>query len=210
MTLTFERYEEEFQIVTSQIQNHLGVAQNDEEDTPPFSKLSRCEELIQKMRIEAKQQRNPHKEDLLSRLELYIVQLHTLQTHCLASESDELITKLPEQQKPRQLFSDLASQLVWVSDARENSQAEPASIYDFSARFFPKNGVKENKEQSENGKTVGAVGKSSLSEPKINGFSTWFKPPFAWSSRPLVNDEDCWNADDCHDESTEKENNDKT
>mmetsp|Transcript_19441 Transcript_19441/g.28814 ORF Transcript_19441/g.28814 Transcript_19441/m.28814 type:complete len:201 (-) Transcript_19441:488-1090(-) len=200
MTRTFERYEEEFQILTSQIQKYLGAVQDKEEDNPPVAQLSQCSELIKKMEIDAKQQRNPEKEDLLSRLDLYIVQHHTLQTHCLHGESDELITKLPEQEKARKLFSDLASQFASKIDAKESNQGVPASSFtDRASRFFPKIDSKQGKERSEDRETVD---KPSFPKSVIRDSSEWFKSSFTRSSGPAAHDADCWDAAEYQEDST--------
>ena len=75
---SFEAYEEEFQLLTSQIQRQLGSL-GKAIDHDFLSRLfSQCDSLLMQMSIGMRNSNESEKEELLSRVRLYRIQLHVL------------------------------------------------------------------------------------------------------------------------------------
>mmetsp|Transcript_18057 Transcript_18057/g.32738 ORF Transcript_18057/g.32738 Transcript_18057/m.32738 type:complete len:203 (-) Transcript_18057:62-670(-) len=82
---SFEGYEHEFQSITSQIQKELGAARNNRVTTPTVSTsdhFAQCTLLVDLMSVEARHQdTTEEREELLSRIHLYTIQLKSLKDY---------------------------------------------------------------------------------------------------------------------------------
>ena len=78
---SFDTYEEEFQPLTSQIQRQLGqLGMHDEKENDILQLFSQCDSILLNMSIEARNNEE-EKEELLSRLKLYKIQLQSFKKH---------------------------------------------------------------------------------------------------------------------------------
>eukprot|EP00978_Attheya_sp_CCMP212_P031322 scaffold117941_cov60-Attheya_sp.AAC.4 len=82
---SFEGYEHEFQFLTSQIQKELGAARYNRVTTPTVSTsdhFAQCTLLLDLMTVEARHQdAMEEREELLSRINLYTIQLESLKDY---------------------------------------------------------------------------------------------------------------------------------
>lgn len=98
---SFEAYEEEFQLLTSQIQRRLGSQGNAIEHGLLSGKFSQCDSLLKQMSIDVRNRNESEKEELLSRVTLYRIQLHTLKQHSGETRTEKMrgelgLSEVPE------------------------------------------------------------------------------------------------------------------
>lgn len=86
---SFETYEEEYQSLTSQIQRKLGVG--DPEGRLVKQLLSQCDSILQQLTVEARNcSDNDEKEELLSRVKLYKIQLQSFKQHYRQGQTEDV------------------------------------------------------------------------------------------------------------------------